>query len=318
MAVDARIELDAQYRQLREAAGFVARTGSRIAAVTGPDTADFLQGQLTNDVEALHPGEGCYAALLDRKGHMQGDMRALLVTKSEVLLEMEAIVLAAVLRHLQTYKVGREVEVVDRSAELAVVSVIGPASLEATGVAAPLAEHSHREVRVNGVPCRAVGTAAGIDLVCPQEGVGEVASQLEADGATEVTEPAAEIVRVEMGIPRFGAEMGTSTMPAEAGIVERAVSFTKGCYIGQEPVARLHYKGRPNRVLRGLRLSGPAAAGDPLTMGDRELGAIGTSCVSPAHGPIALAVVRREASPGDVVAVGDAGATAEIAELPFG
>ncbi|MDX6633382.1 MAG: hypothetical protein QOG26_1387, partial [Solirubrobacterales bacterium] len=131
------------------------------------------------------------------------------------------------------------------------------------------------------------------------------------------TPAAAEIVRVESGEPRFGAEMGPQTIPAEAGIVERAVSFSKGCYIGQETVARLHYKGRPNRHLRGLRLSAATEPGATLTLGDREVGVVGTACLSPAFGPIALAIVRREAEPGAVVAVGDAGVTAEVVELPF-
>ena len=111
--------------------------------------------------------------------------------------------------------------------------------------------------------------------------------------------------------------MGPESMPAEAGIVERAVDFEKGCYIGQEPVARLHYRGKPNRRLRGLRLSAPAAHGDPLFLGDREVGTIGSSCLSPAHGPIALAIVRREAADGERLAVGGGGATAELVELPF-
>ena len=92
--------------------------------------------------------------------------------------------------------------------------------------------------------------------------------------------------------------MTTETMPAEAGIVERAVSFTKGCYIGQETVARLHYKGRPNRHLRGLR-SARRRRGRRLRLGEKEVGAVGTACVSPAFGPIGLAIVRREAEPGD-------------------
>ncbi len=105
-------------------------------------------------------------------------------------------------------------------------------------------------------------------------------------------------------------------MPAEAGIVERAVDFDKGCYIGQEPVARLHYRGRPNRVLRGLTLGAPAEPGAALTLGEKEVGQIGTACVSPALGPIALAVVRREAEPGDALEVAGAG-SAEVVELPF-
>src|SRR5439155_20798775 len=100
---------------------------------------------------------------------------------------------------------------------------------------------------------------------------------LEDHGIPEVDEEAAEIIRVESGVPRLGREMSTDTMPAEAGIVDRAVSFEKGCYIGQETVARLHYRGRPNRRLRGLLLDGPAAPGDLVRLGDREVGEIGTA-----------------------------------------
>jgi folate-binding Fe-S cluster repair protein YgfZ len=107
-------------------------------------------------------------------------------------------------------------------------------------------------------------------------------------------------------------------IPQEAGLNERAVSFTKGCYVGQETVARLYYRGKPNRHLRGLRLSEPAATGDLLQLGERQVGRLGSSVVSPAHGPIGLAIVRREAAPGETVAVGDSGVTATLVELPFG
>ena len=110
--------------------------------------------------------------------------------------------------------------------------------------------------------------------------------------------------------------MTTATIPQEAGINERAVSFTKGCYIGQETVARLHYKGKPNRHLRGLRLRGPATPGDAVRLGERELGTIGTAVLSPARGPIALAILRREAEPGVMVDVGP-GLEAEVVELPW-
>ena len=132
-----------------------------------------------------------------------------------------------------------------------------------------------------------------------------------------MSEQAAEIIRVESGRPRFGLDMGPESMPAEAGITERAVDFEKGCYIGQEPVARLHYRGKPNRTLRGLRLSSPAEHGDPLLLADREVGTVGTVCLSPALGPIALAIVRREASEGDRLAVGGGAITAEVVGLPF-
>jgi folate-binding protein YgfZ len=132
-----------------------------------------------------------------------------------------------------------------------------------------------------------------------------------------VSEDAAEIVRVERGRPRYGIDLDDGVIPQEAGLNERAVSFTKGCYMGQETVARLFYRGKPNRHLRGLRLSDPAATGDVLRLGEKEVGRVGTAVVSPAHGPIALAIVRREATPGDTVAVGGSGVTAEVVELPF-
>jgi folate-binding protein YgfZ len=112
--------------------------------------------------------------------------------------------------------------------------------------------------------------------------------------------------------------MGTETRPAEAGIVEAAVDFTKGCYIGQETVARLHYKGRPNRLLRGLRLSAPAEPGSALFLGEKEVGQVGSAGVSPAHGAIGLAIVRREAEVGDELAVGEDGVKARVIDLPFG
>jgi folate-binding protein YgfZ len=124
-------------------------------------------------------------------------------------------------------------------------------------------------------------------------------------------------VRVESGRPRYGIDLDDTTIPQEAGLNERAVSFTKGCYVGQETVARLHWRGKPNRHLRGLRLSAPAPTGTPLRLGEREVGRLGSVAVSPAHGPIALAIVRREAGPGDTLSVGDGPVTAQIAELPF-
>jgi folate-binding protein YgfZ len=111
--------------------------------------------------------------------------------------------------------------------------------------------------------------------------------------------------------------VGTETIPQEAGLNERAVSFTKGCYVGQETVARLHYKGKPNRHLRGLRLAGPVQQGDEIRLGERVVGEVGSATVSPAFGPIALAVVRREAEPGADVEVGGTSVAATVTQLPF-
>jgi folate-binding protein YgfZ len=272
---------------------------------------------VTNDVEALAEGDGCYAALLDRKGHMQGDMRLLRTAGAEFEVETEAIAADALLRHLSMYKIGRDVEIDDVSERAKTLSLIGPGAAEVAGSGPLGSEHANRPHQLAGIDVRAVATDLGVDLIVPADGLAAVRDALDRAGAEPVDEAAVEIVRVESGRPRFGAEMTTATIPEEAGINDRAVSFTKGCYIGQETVARLHYRGKPNRHLRGLRLRGPAVAGDPVALGDRELGVIGTAVLSPAHGPIALAILRREAEPGATVTIGD-GVEAEVSELPFG
>jgi tRNA-modifying protein YgfZ len=312
------LELDAQYRQLREECGVLDRSERGKLLVSGAEAAEYLQGQLTNDVEALGPGESLYAALLDRKGHMQGDMRVLRSGEgTDIWIDTEPEALDAVRRHLEMYKVGREVEVADLTAERAILSLIGPRAVEIAGTAA-LPENVCEEAKVSGSGCLAVGTSTGIDLIVEAAERDRVGEALLAAGAVEVSPTAAEILRIESGRPRFGAEMGTETMPAEAGIVERAVSFTKGCYIGQETVARLHYKGKPNRHLRGLRLSAPAEPGASLRLGEKEVGRLGGAAVSPALGPLGLAILRREAEPGATVTVGEDGVTAEVVALPFG
>jgi tRNA-modifying protein YgfZ len=311
------VELDAQYRQLREECGLLDRSGRGVLLVSGADAAEYLQGQLTNDVEGLEPGDGQYSALLDRKGHMQADMRVLRPGAEEIWVDTEPEALAATRRHLEMYSIGRDVKVADVSEEQAILSLIGPRAVEIAGTAA-LPENACEASTIAGVECLAAGTASGIDLIVAAEEAGRLRDALLAAGAVEVSSEAVEILRVESGTPRFGAEMGTATMPAEAGIVETAVSFTKGCYIGQETVARLHYKGRPNRHLRGLRLSASAAPGAALRLGEKEVGQLGGSVVSPAFGPIGLAILRREAEPGAELAVGEDGVTAQVVDLPFG
>ncbi|HEY5708307.1 MAG TPA: glycine cleavage T C-terminal barrel domain-containing protein [Solirubrobacterales bacterium] len=317
MAEAVTVELDAQYRQLREECGLLDRSGRGKLVLRGGEAAEYLQGQLTNDIEGLEPGEGCYAALLDRKGHMQADMRVSRLAGDEIWVDTEPEPLAAVRRHLETYKIGREVELEDVTEARAVLSLIGPRSADLAG-APPLPEHASEAIAVGGTECVAVGTAGGIDLIAATGDAERLRAALGDAGAVEVGPEAVEILRIEAGTPRFGAEMDGGTMPAEAGIVERAVDFEKGCYIGQETVARLHYRGKPNRHLRGLRLSAPTPAGAALVLGDKEVGRVGSSCVSPLHGPIALAVLRREAEPGAELAVGEDGVTARVVDLPFG
>jgi folate-binding protein YgfZ len=310
------VELDGQYRALREEAGFLPRRRAALI-VRGPDGAEYLQGQLTNDIEALAPEQGRYAALLDRKGHIQADMRVLHLQTGELWLDLEHAAAETALKHLRTYSVGRDVEIEDVGERWSIVSLIGPRAGELSGFEGLGPEHAQRHRVWEDTEVLAVATDIGVDLITQAERAETLSALLTGAGATVVSEEAAEIVRAESGRPRFGIDMGPEFMPAEAGITDRAVDFEKGCYIGQEPVARLHYRGKPNRTLRGLRLSEPADHGTPLLLGDREVGRIGTACLSPALGPIALAIVRREAAEGDRLTAGDAGATAEVVGLPF-
>ena len=310
-----QIELDGQYRALREEAGFLVRARTALL-VSGPDAAEYLQGQLTNDTEAIGSDEGRYAALLDRKGHLTADMRVLRL-ENGLWLDLEPSAGDSVLKHLRMYSVGRDVEVEDVTERWAVISVIGPRAGELAGFEGLGPEHAQRFRQWDGTDVLGVATDVGVDLIVRAEDAALLEGALAEAGAVQVSEDAAEVVRIESGRPRFGLDMSSDHMPAEAAIVERAVDFEKGCYIGQEPVARLHYRGKPNRTLRGLRLSGPVAHGDPLHLGDREVGTIGTSCISPAHGAIALAIVRREAEVGEQLAVGDGSVTAQVVELPF-
>jgi folate-binding protein YgfZ len=313
-----QVELDGQYRALREDAGYFWRPRAALL-VKGADAAEYLQGQLTNDIEGLDPGSGCYAALLDRKGHLVADMRVLRLESAggDVWLDLEPQAGDPVLKHLRTYSIGRDVQIEDASALWRVASVIGPSAAHLTGFDDLDPEYAQRHRDWEGTEVLGIATDLGVDLLVRADQADALEGLLRTAGVAEVSPDAAEIVRVEAGRPRFGLDMGPEAMPAEAGIVDRAVDFEKGCYIGQEPVARLHYRGKPNRSLRGLRLSAPASAGEPLRLGEKEVGTLATTVLSPALGAIALAIVRREAGTGDRLAVGDGEVTAEITELPF-
>ncbi|HYI98141.1 MAG TPA: glycine cleavage T C-terminal barrel domain-containing protein [Thermoleophilaceae bacterium] len=299
----------AEYELLTEQAGLVARPGRAVLELTGSEAAEFLQGQVSNDVEALEPGQGCYATLLDHKGKLRTDLRVLRLAADRLLVDAEAIGRRPLAHNFETYSLGRDVKSRDASDDHVVLSLVGPRAHELLADPPAREEHACNEGEL-GVQ---VTTDVGVDLIVPAGGEADVRAALDVPGADE---QAAEVVRVERGRPRLGLDMDASTMPQEAGINERAVSFTKGCYVGQETVARLHYKGKPNRHMRGLRLSAPAQHGDPIVLGEKQVGTIGSVAESPTHGQIALALVRREAEPGTEVTV--AGAPAEVVELPFG
>ena len=296
-----------EYELVTESAGLLERPGRAMFAVRGGEAADFLQGQVSNDVESLSPGQGCYATILNHKGKLRTDLRVLRGADF-FWLDTEAIG-HAVLRHmLNTYTLGRDVRWEDVGESHALLSLIGPAADDLIDPPPPVEEHSF----VDSGAGLWVRTDLGIDLLCSTARAQELRTEL---GVEEVSEEVVECLRIESGRPRLGLDMDADTIPQEAGINARAVDFEKGCYVGQETVARLHYKGKPNRHLRGLRLSEPAERRAEILLGDKPVGRIGSTCVSPRLGPIALALVRREAAPGDTVLVD--GAEARVAELPF-
>jgi len=305
-------------RAVREGCGLLDRSERGKLAFTGGQAKVFLQGQVTNDVEALTPGTGCYAALLSPKGKMLGDLR-ILDTGDELLLDTERGALQAIFNVLHRARLGYAAELHKRTLQCGLLSLVGPQARAVAGDAAqalPREEHANAPVEVDGISARAIVTDLGLDLLCDAERTAALAAALRTRGARPVPERTVETLRVERGRPRYGLDLDDATIPQEAGLNERAVSFAKGCYVGQETVARLHYKGKPNRHLRGLRLSAPVASGAELTLGGKPVGRVGSVADSPAHGPIALALVRREAEPGTVLAVGgDASAT--VVELPF-
>jgi len=294
-----------EYELLTRSVGLVDRSERGKLLLRRSEAAEFLQGQVTNDVEALEPGQGLYAALLNHKGKLRADMR-ILRGEDWLWIDTEAAGLPPVRHTCEVYSLGREVSYEDLTDQRAIVSLIGPRAREALGIDLVEAEHAF----VEGEHGLYVATDLGVDVI----GEPGLADALDVEA---VSEQAAECLRVESGRPRMGLDMGADTIPQEAGLNERAVNFEKGCYVGQETVARLHWRGKPNRHLRGLRLSRPAEHGDPLTLGERAVGQVGTACESPTLGAVALAIVRREAAPGDTVAVGANGATAEVVDLPF-
>jgi folate-binding protein YgfZ len=248
---------------------------------------------------------------------MLGDLRVL-DTGDELLLDTERDALQELFNMIRRYKLGRAVELHKRTLERGLLSLIGPDARRLAGAdGLPATEHAHAAAALAGDPVRLIVTDLGIDVLCDAAATERLADALVAAGARRARLEDAEVLRVESGRPRYGVDLDDSVIPQEAGLNERAVSFEKGCYVGQETVARLHWRGKPNRHLRGLRLRGAAAQGDPLLLGEREVGRIGSVVDSPRHGPIGLALVRREAVPGDTLRVGANGAVAEVVDLPF-
>ncbi|MBK5229969.1 MAG: folate-binding protein YgfZ, partial [Thermoleophilia bacterium] len=258
-------------------------TATGVLELTGDDAAEFLQGQVTNDIQALAAGKGAYAALLSPKGQMRADMRVL-NTGVSLLLLAEANLMPVIRKTIDTFRVGYRFKTDDRGDRLELISLAGPRAHELLAAAlgdtaVPGAAENDNAAAGDGL--LAITTLLGVDLLGPRDALAPAERALIEAGAEPAGAAALELARIERGVPRYGAEIGDQTIPEEAGLNDRAVSFTKGCYVGQETVARLHYKGKPNRRLRGLALAGVVVPGTPVTAADgRELGNIGSVAVS--------------------------------------
>jgi tRNA-modifying protein YgfZ len=306
-----------EYLAATTACGMLDRSEQGKLALSGAGAREFLQGQVSNDVLALSPGAGCYATLLTPKGKMLADLR-ILDTGEELLLDTERVALQELFNVIRRFSLGYDVMLHKRTLECGLLSLLGPESANVAGVGTLAAEeHAHAAVQVGSVDARAIRTELGVDLLCEADRTETLAGALAEAGAVEISHDTADTVRVERGRPRYGVDLDDTVIPQEADLNGRAVSFTKGCYVGQETVARLYYRGKPNRHLRGLRLSTPVSTGAEITFGDRVVGHLGSVAESPSLGPVALALVRREAPPGSQVQVGPDEVEAVVVELPF-
>jgi folate-binding protein YgfZ len=304
-------------------------------AVAGADRASYLQGLLTNDIEALQPGSGCYATWLTPQGRMIADMHVL-QSETMMLLDVPADLLDSLMQRLDQFLFTENVQLQSLAGALASVWVHGPES--ATVVARVLdvealdtwAAYRHARVSMRSEPDTAV-VVARIDqlgvpgfalYVDPARREALVAALVEA-GAAHVSPDAIEAARIASGYPVFGIDMTNDTIPLEAGIEGRAISFTKGCYVGQEVIIRVLHRGggRVARKLVTLRIDGGVPQrGAKLYAAEREIGAITSAAESPRLGTIAFGYVHRDfVAPGTAVSVDISGERrpASVAEHPL-
>ncbi len=325
----------AAYRAAHDSAAWIDRSPQRgRILVSGPDRASWLQGLLTNDIAALRPGTGCYAAYLTPQGRMIADAFVYELGDA-LLLVVEDGVQDAVVKRFGRSIFAEGVQVSDVSASRAQIGVIGPMAAaavaqEVRGVGRDaldaMAEFANVRAELDGRPALVARTAdaglSGFDLFVDADAVAGLRAALAAAGVAALDETAAETIRIEGGVPRFRRDMKEDTIPLEAGIEARAISFTKGCYVGQEVIVRVLHRGhgRVARRLVGLVLDAGAAVpatGAAIRSGERDAGSVTSAAWSPAlERPIALGYVHRDfIAPGTRVSV--AGSDATVSALPF-
>lgn len=302
-------------RAFRCGAALVDRSERGKLALTGEAAADCLNGQVTNDVTKIEPGCGQYATFLTTKGAMLGDLR-IIRTADTFELDTERVSLQALFDMLRVGVVGHDAELHKRTLQRGLLSLVGPRAREVAHVEdLGSCEFKNAPFTVNGLPAHAILTEHGVDILCDAADVEAIKATLVERGATTIADAEYEVARISKGRPRYGVELDERTMPQEAGLNDRAVSFTKGCYVGQETVARLFYRGSPNRVLRGLRFDELPEGEGSVVLGDKTVGTVRRVAVSPKYGTVALALLRVAAEPGMRVRCG--GQNAQVVELPF-
>ena len=323
----------AEYESLRAGAGILDLSFRGRLCVLGADAQRFLNGQVTNNVKDLQIGEGCYAALVSAKGRLHSDLNIYRL-ENEMLLDFEPGLSASVAQRLEKFVIAEDAQVIDAAAQYGLWSAQGPKAVEVVGSLSPrfllppkamgwtkVAEAAPGDIYLTSLS-RLRGQ--GLDLFVPADAMKEVAARLLARGGRLCGWQALETARIEAGVPRFGADMDETNLAPEA-LDTRAISYTKGCYIGQEVIARIRTYGQVAKSLRGLRLAGDApeapARGAKLFLGDKEVGSITSAMWSPAlRALIALGYVRREANQtGTELEVRTAGGKvpARIVDLPF-
>jgi folate-binding protein YgfZ len=321
------------YEAARRRAAAIDRTDRGRIVVSGTDRASYLQGLLTNDVVALKPGQGCYAAYLTAQGRMIADLHVYEVGDL-MLLTMAGDVKDAVLAKLDQFIFSEDVQLGDVSETFAQMAVVGPAAAEmlaavlgalSADMLRALPEHGNLRTEWDGgavIVARITDSGEpGYDLFVDRARLPALTAALGAAGVVEADPATADAIRIEAGVPLFHRDMDENTIPLEANLESRAISFSKGCYVGQEVVIRVLHRGhgRVARKLVGLLVDGAEAParGAVIRSGDREIGTVTSSTRSPAlERPIALGYVHRDfVEPGTKVIIGDA--SAEVTALPF-
>jgi folate-binding protein YgfZ len=317
----------------RHGAARIDRTARGRIVVSGADRRSYLQGLLTNDIAALAAGEGCYSAYLTAQGRMIADMHVYELG-DVILMTLAGDVKDIVLAKLDQFVFSEDVQLGDVTATFAQWAIVGPRAAQTIAAASDgvaegdldsLPEHGNRRFTWRGSPAIVTRTndagVPGFDVYVDAARREEFERALDDAGAILVGDELADAIRIEGGVPLFHRDMDEDTIPLEAGIESRAISFTKGCYVGQEVIIRVLHRGhgRVARKLVGLRIAGDSvpARESPVSAADKEIGRVTSSAWSPAlNQPIALAYVHRDfVEPGTSVHVG--GAIAEVSALPF-